>query len=126
VYNLRIIAARVKWSPSQEKRWMFSRVFRRPFQFVALVAVLTCCHFLVFATCYFFYRRSYWVAPTALQSCCGFIARVLAYPLRIIGWIPTEPHKVLFGFASIANSLLYAALFAGLLVLLQRILKPER
>jgi len=91
---------------------MLRKIFSRPVRFSRLLAAIAICHFGVFAVCYFFYRRSYFLAPTPFQSACGFMALILAYPLHVMGWIPFEPNKLLFVVASIANSIVYAVAIA--------------
>ena len=96
---------------------MVRKVFSRPIRFLPLVIAFATCHFGVFAVCYFFYRRSYYLAPTVFQSLCGVVTLILGYPLYIIKWIPREPTKVMFVPASMLNSLIYAAVLAAFIQL---------
>jgi uncharacterized membrane protein len=104
---------------------MLDKLFSRPLRFVQLSVIFAVCHFGAFAFCYFFYRRSYFVAPTAFQAFCGVVASVLAYPLRLIEWIPREPNKVLFLLGSMLNSLVYAVVLAGFIQGLRRCFRTE-
>jgi len=63
---------------------MVRKVFSRPIRFLPLVIAFATCHFSVFAVCYFFYRRSYYLAPTVFQSLCGVVTLILeASPRRV-------------------------------------------
>jgi len=99
---------------------MLGKLFTRPVPFLILVTVVASCHFGGFAVCYFFYRKSYYLAPTFLQSVCGVVSLILAYPLHVIKWIPSEPNKLLFVLASMLNSLIYAVVLVALLRLFRR------
>lgn len=105
---------------------MLGRLLSRPLRFLQLSVILAVCHFGAFAFCYFFYRRSYYVAPTVFQSLCGVVASVLAYPLRLIKWIPREPSKVMFALASMLNSLVYAVVLGSLVELFRRYIGSKR
>ena len=89
-------------------------------RFVTSVIAIALCHFGAFAVCYFFYRKSYYRAPTSLQSLCGVISQILGYPLWLIRWVPSEPNRPLFVALSMLNSLVYAVILA----LFVRLLRP--
>jgi hypothetical protein len=104
---------------------MIEKSGRPLIRFVASVAAIAACHFGVFAVCYFLYRKSYYRAPTSLQSLCGVISQILGYPLWLIRWVPFEPNKLLFVAVSMLNSLVYALILALFLQLLSPLFKRK-
>ncbi len=105
---------------------MLGKLFGRPLRFLPLVLILAVCHFGGFAGCYFFYRKSFYLAPTSFQSLCGVVTLILAYPLHIIQWIPSEPNKLLFVLVLTPNSLTYAVVRAALIRLSRRFFRSRK